>query len=146
MYSKSTEYGIRAILFLALKTTTDKPLGATAIARELDFPEAFLGKVLQKLVKQNLIVSIKGPGGGFYISKATQNLTILNIIETLEGLDFLCKCGLGLNACNHDNPCPIHNEFELVKDKMRTALSYKTINQLKNEISEGDYSVQFKTS
>lgn len=144
MFSKSTEYAIRAILFLALKATPDKLLGAVDIAHELDFPEAFLGKVLQNLVRKNLIVSIKGPGGGFYIKEDTLNCTILNIVEILEGLDFLCKCGLGLHKCDHVNPCPIHNEYELVKDKIRNALSYKTVNQLKNEIAESNYSMQFE--
>lgn len=46
MFSKSTEYAIRAIIYLALKATPDKLLGAVDIAHELDFPEAFLGKVL----------------------------------------------------------------------------------------------------
>ncbi len=144
MFSKSTEYAIRAIIFLALKATRDKLLGVVDVARELDFPEAFLGKVLQNLVKKNLIVSVKGPGGGFYVTNETLNYTILNIVEKLEGLDFLCKCGLGLHTCNDENPCPIHNEYELVKDKIQVALSNKTIATIVNEIAEGNYSMQFE--
>ena len=144
MFSKSTEYSIRAIILLALRSTDDKLLGVIDIAEKLSFPEAFLGKILQNLVKKNLIVSVKGPGGGFFVNKETLNFTILNIVEKLEGLDFLCKCGLGLHTCNDKNPCPIHNEYELVKDKLRNALSYKTIDTIVNEIADGNYSMQFE--
>lgn len=144
MFTKSTEYSIRAIIFLALKSTPDKLSGVVDIAGKLGFPEAFLGKILQNLVKKNLIVSVKGPGGGFFVKEDTLNFTILNIVEKLEGLDFLCKCGLGLHTCNDKNPCPIHNEYELVKDKIQNALSYKTIATIVNEIAVGNYSMQFE--
>ena len=119
MFSKSTEYAIRAIIFLALRATPEKLISAADIALELDFPEAFLGKVLQNLVRKGLVVSVKGPGGGFYLQGETCKHTILNIVDILEGLDFLNKCGLGLHTCNDDNPCPIHDEYHPVKEKIR---------------------------
>ena len=143
MFSKSTEYAIRAIIFLALRATDNKLIGTADIARELDFPEAFLGKVLQNLVKKNLIVSVKGPGGGFYVQDETCKHTILNIVEILEGLDFLNKCGLGMHTCDDKNPCPIHEEYHPIKEKIRNALSSKSIMTIKEEISEGNYSIQF---
>lgn len=143
MFSKSTEYAIRAIIFLAVRATPDKLIGAADIARELDFPEAFLGKVLQNLVRKSLIVSVKGPGGGFYVKDNTCELSILNIVEILEGLDFLNKCGLGLHLCNDDNSCPIHDEYGPVKEKIRNALSSKTISIIKRDIAAGSYSMQF---
>jgi len=143
MFSKSTEYAIRAIIFLALRATPNNPIGTSDIARELDFPEAFLGKVLQNVVKKGLVVSVKGPGGGFYINNNTCEFSILDIVEVLEGLGFLNKCGLGLHTCDDDNPCPIHNEYQPVKAKIREALSSKTIGVIKQDITQGNYSMQF---
>ncbi len=143
MFSKSTEYAIRAIIFLALRATPKKLIGTADIARELDFPEAFLGKVLQNVVKKGLVVSVKGPGGGFYINNNTCEFSILDIVEVLEGLGFLNKCGLGLHTCDDDNPCPIHNEYQPVKAKIREALSSKTIGVIKQDIAAGNYSMQF---
>ncbi len=143
MFSKSTEYAIRAIIFLAVRATDDKLIGTADIARELDFPEAFLGKVLQNLVKKSLIVSVKGPGGGFYVQGDTCKYSILSIVEILEGLDFLNKCGLGMHACDDKNPCPIHEEYHPVKEKIRNALSSKSIMTIKEDISAGNYSMQF---
>jgi Rrf2 family protein len=143
MFSKSTEYSIRAIIFLALRANSDKLIGTADIARELDFPEAFLGKVLQNIVKKGLVVSVKGPGGGFYINNNTCELSILDIVEILEGLGFLSKCGLGLHSCDDNNPCPIHNEYQSVNTKIREALSSKTIRIIKQDIVAGNYSMQF---
>lgn len=143
MFSKSTEYSIRAIIFLAVQSAPHKLKGVSDIAGKLDFPEAFLGKVLQNLVKKNLVKSVKGPGGGFYLVEDTCKLTILNIVEILEGLDFLCKCGLGIHDCDDKNPCPIHNEYMPVKEGIKDALSSKTISKIKTEIAAGNYSIQF---
>lgn len=143
MFSKSTEYAIRAIIFLALRATPDKLIGTVDIARELDFPEAFLGKVLQNIVKKGLVVSVKGPGGGFYIKDEICGFSILDIVEVLEGLGFLNKCGLGLHTCDDNNPCPIHSEYQPVKQKIREALSSKTISVIKQDIAAGGYSMQF---
>ena len=142
MFSKSTEYSIRAIIFIALHGSPEKLIGKADIASELDFPEAFLAKVLQNLVKKNLIVSIKGPGGGFFLKKTTSNYSILDIVEILEGLDPLHKCGLGLNGCNDANPCPIHDEYQPVKHKIRDALSSKTIEEISLNIASGKYSLK----
>ncbi|MFK5857573.1 MAG: Rrf2 family transcriptional regulator [Bacteroidota bacterium] len=143
MFSKSTEYAIRAIIFLSLRATPHKLIGTADIAHELGFPEAFLAKVLQNLVRKNLIVSIKGPGGGFCIEETTSNYSILDIVEVLEGLDFLNKCGLGLHNCSDEKPCPIHDEYQPVKQKIREALSSKTISIIKKDIAAGRYSMQF---
>ena len=143
MFSKSTEYAIRAIIFLSLRATSDKLIGTSDIARELDFPEAFLGKVMQNLVKKGLVVSVKGPGGGFYINNNSCHYSILDIVDILEGLDFLKKCGLGLHNCDDKNPCPIHDEYQPVKQKIREALSSKTISVIKQDIVAGGYSMQF---
>jgi len=143
MFSKSTEYAIRAIIFLALRATPEKLMGVAEIARELDFPEAFLGKVLQNLSRKDLVVSVKGPGGGFFVKEETCKYSILNIVEILEGLDFLNKCGLGMHSCDDNNPCPIHEEYHPVKEKIRNALSAKTIRIIKQDISAGNYSMQF---
>ena len=142
MFSKSTEYSIRAIIFLALHGSPEKLIGTTDIASELDFPEAFLAKVLQNLVRKNLIDSIKGPGGGFFLKETTSNYSILDIVEILEGLDSLHKCGLGLHGCNDGNPCPIHDDYQHVRHNIREALSTKTINEIKQNIASGEYSMQ----
>ncbi len=143
MFNKTTEYSIRVILLLGLETNQSSLLGVSAIAGKLSFPEAFIGKVLQSLVKIGLIKSIKGPGGGFFLHPESYNLTILNIVEKVEGLNFLNKCGLGISSCNSDNPCPIHNEYNKVAESLTVALSSKTVSEINNEMRLGNYELNY---
>lgn len=143
MFTKTTEYSIRVILLLGYETTSNKLLGVSSIANNLGFPEAFIGKVLQSLVKNELINSVKGPGGGFYLHPGTSEMTILDIIERIEGLDFLNKCGLGINSCNKENPCPIHEKYSKVSESIITALSSKTVCDINNEMKSGNYSLNY---
>ncbi len=143
MFTKSTEYSIRAIIFLAVYASPEKYFGVSYIAKKLGFPEAFLGKVMQNIVKKGLVVSIKGPGGGFYVADSTCDYTILDIVEKLEGLDILSRCGLGLHSCDDGNPCPIHDEYRSVVSSISEALSSKSIRTIKSEILSGTTSMQF---
>ena len=80
-FSRSVEYGLRAVLYLATNCSEGLRFGVKTIAKDLDVPEHFLGKVLQNLVRKGIIFSVKGPNGGFYINKSKIDLPIINIIE-----------------------------------------------------------------
>ena len=69
MFSKACEYGIRASILIASESVNGNRLGLITIAKKIDSPEAFTSKILQKLVKEKIIFSIKGPGGGFEVNK-----------------------------------------------------------------------------
>ena len=71
MFSKSCEYGIRATIFIATQSYLNNRTGIKDIAKKIDSPEAFTAKILQILVKANIIHSTKGVGGGFEIPKKT---------------------------------------------------------------------------
>lgn len=143
MFTKTTEYSIRVILLLGFETKPKKLLGVSVIANNLGFPEAFIGKVLQLLVKSELVNSVKGPGGGFYLHSGTSEMTILDIVDKIEGLEFLNKCGLGINSCNKENPCPIHDEYSKVSESIIKALSSKTVSDINSEMRLGNYDLNF---
>ena len=67
MFSKSCEYGIRASIYVAKQSMKERKVGQKEIAKAIDSPEAFTAKILQKLTKTNVIRSIKGPNGGFFV-------------------------------------------------------------------------------
>ncbi len=138
MFSKTTEYAIRVVIYLSVNTTPSSLAGVNEIAGNLNFPAAFLGKVLQDMVKKGLIISVKGPGGGFYLNDNTLSLSILDIVELMEGLGFLNKCGLGINSCSPENPCPIHEEYKNVPESMRKALSIKSICDIREDLTDGN--------
>ena len=69
MFSNSCEYGLRAIIFIAQQTTQNNKVSLSTISEEINSPQAFTAKVLQKLTRNNIVKSIKGPYGGFEIEK-----------------------------------------------------------------------------
>ncbi len=135
-FSKSSEYAIRAMVYLAIYSSSEKRLGIKEIAKALNFPEHYLGKVLQDLAKKHIIHSVKGPHGGFYLPEGGDNISILNLIDAIEGLEFFNSCGLGLHECNEDRPCPIHNQYQIIKGNFYKLLSEKTIYDMKEDLEK----------
>ena len=82
MFSKSCEYGLQAILYIALHARPDRKVGLKEIADNQDIPAHFLSKILQILVKYKLLVSVKGPNGGFGLYRKPED-----IIEEMMALD-----------------------------------------------------------
>ena len=98
MLSNQSKYAIRAVLYLAIKTNHKNKLGSKTIAELIDIPAPFLAKIFQKLSKANIISSVKGPNGGFFMTKKELSNNLLNIIDCIDGLElnFVQYCN-GLN-------------------------------------------------
>ncbi len=109
MLTNASKYAIRSVLFLAQNAKTDKKYGAKQIASELDIPLHFIAKLLQPLVKANIISSLKGPNGGFFFTKKNGQKKVCDIIEVIEGKSIFDSCFMGLPKCGDVNPCPVHH-------------------------------------
>ncbi len=143
MFSKSTEYALRAVVYLAKNSSEEERLGIKTIAGDLGFPESYLGKVLQHLVKKKIIFSSKGPTGGFYATNHTLNISLLDIIDANEGLSFFKRCGLGLVECDDEKPCPIHNKYHVFRDGLYKSLSEKKVGKILNDLENGMAFIEF---
>lgn len=138
MFSKACEYGLKAALHISLHSNLEKKMSITEIANELNFPRHFLSKILQTLVKNKILKSTKGPNGGFYLTEHEKNIPIIRIVEVLDGLDTLNKCGIGLKKCSDEKPCAIHHEFKPYRDKLIQLFSEKTIADMTNITIKGE--------
>ncbi len=137
LLTKSSKYAIRAVLYLASKCEPGKRYGVKKVAEDLQLPEAFLGKLMQILVRSKIIASIKGPNGGFFIEPASFKLPLISIIEAIDGTETFHSCGMGLKECNDEKPCPIHNEYGPLRDGFLKVISDKTIGDFKDDIKAG---------
>jgi Rrf2 family protein len=93
--------------------------------------------MLQTLVKCGVINSLKGPSGGFYISKLQQDQPIINIIRAIDGENVFNNCGLGLSKCSANHPCPIHNEYKEARDIMDRIFRTKNVTDLCAPVNNG---------
>lgn len=131
VFSKACEYGIRATLYIAHQSLDEKRATLKDIAAEIDSPVAFTAKILQQLTRQNVIVSTKGPTGGFKLEKEKMKATnLLEIVEAIDGKDLFTQCGLGLKECSETHPCPVHNEFKHVRDRLHKMLISTSIHEM----------------
>ena len=134
IFSRACEYGIRAVLHLAAQSE-DRPILVRDIARALEIPFPFLAKVVQILTKQGLLVSRKGPGGGVVLARPTEELTLLQVVEAIDGLDLTRACVLGIPECSDDEPCPLHEHWgeirEHIVDMLENQNIFQTMEQLR---------------
>jgi Rrf2 family protein len=139
MFSKTTEYALRATIYIAQKSTEEKKLGIEEISKGIDSPPSFTAKILQSLTKDNKIVrSVRGPNGGFYISENAKKLPVRSILEAMGEDVVLEKCVLGLKKCSETNPCPMHSQYKFIKHQLIKLFETKTILQLATEIKGGE--------
>ena len=130
MFSKSFDYALRGILYIAMLQGKRRNVQVDEIAQQLVLPPHFMSKILKNLVKHHILDSSKGPNGGFHINGQTLNTTVLQIVETTEGLGLIQNCALRLQECNSQNPCPLHYKMEGIKKLLLSELSQTTIQDL----------------
>ena len=137
MLSKSTEYAIRALIFVELQNLNGKRPGVAEIAKEIEAPVAFSAKILHTLTTRKVLNSMKGRGGGFFFSENKSQLTVYEIILIMEGDKLCTEGGIGLSNCSNDNPCPLHDQFEKIRDQLLSLAKAETIHSMALKIKSG---------
>lgn len=137
MLSLTCKTAIKAVIYLASKFESGEKAGIIEIAKFIDASEHSVGKMLQTLVKGELINSAKGPNGGFYISEEQKNQVIIKIIDAIDGNEVFDQCGLGLSKCSATHPCPIHNEYKIIRDQFKVMCQQKKVNDLCETVNDG---------
>ncbi|MBK9593334.1 MAG: Rrf2 family transcriptional regulator [Crocinitomicaceae bacterium] len=135
MLSQKCKCAIRAVIYLSSDFPEPTKKGGKEISAALKIPQAFTGRILHELSQQNIISSLKGPGGGFYMTAENLQLPILKIIETIDGLSFFKACGLGLEICSEKRPCPIHETFKICRNQMFDLFKTKKIKDIAHDIT-----------
>lgn len=133
MLSKSSGYAIRALTHIIKSRKEGEKIGLQEIANKLEIPHPYVGKLLQELVKRNLLGSTKGPHGGFFAKKETFEATIASVVEAIDGPEFLTRCALSLPVCSETQPCPIHSFIAPYRSKLNQILRTTCIGELAAE-------------
>jgi Rrf2 family iron-sulfur cluster assembly transcriptional regulator len=138
MFSKACEYGIRAMIHIAVLSQDGKRVGLKEIAKEINSPEAFTAKILQILSKNELVTSTKGPTGGFEISiPRMKKIKLSDIVSAIDGDSIYKGCGLGMKECSEKHPCPMHDQFKKIRNELKKMLENTTIYTLALDQKEG---------
>ena len=104
------------------------------IAREIGAPEHFIAKILQDLCKHGLLLSLKGPTGGFYLDKNSLTRSLAEIVKVIDGDKLYTGCALGLPVCSEKMPCPLHNQFKKVRTDIYNMLQNAQLSELQEQL------------
>jgi len=137
VFSKTCEYAIRSVFFIAHRTASGNKVGIKEIANGIDSPEHFLAKILQDLSRKGIVLSAKGPNGGFYMDDVALKRPLSDVVEAVDGNSIFTGCGLGLAQCSETNPCPLHHEFKAIRNQLKDLLEQTTIADFSESLNLG---------
>jgi Rrf2 family protein len=131
IFSKATEYALRATIYIAQKSSEEKKIGINEISKAIDSPKSFTAKILQTLTKDNKIISsISGPNGGFYMNDKAKALPLRTLLEVIGDEDVFNNCIMGLKDCSEKKPCPLHSQYKPIKEQLKLLFEQKTLGEL----------------
>jgi|GEM_PF-149062 len=114
--TRATEYAIRAILYMAAQ-----PSGEIVYKRDIckaqEITPAFLTKILQPLIKEGIVGSQRGVGGGFFLTKEPSEITLLDVVQTQEGPVYLNQCLIEPGTCSREFFCPAHGAWKEIREE-----------------------------
>ncbi len=145
MISNTCKYAVRAMIYLALNEHKNTMIGIKQISSDLDIPRPFLSKILQQITRHKLLVSNKGPNGGFMLSKPASQISLMDVVTIIDGPDFFETCLIGLKTCNdtlEHAHCPIHSDYSPIRAELKALFEEKTIGLLAVEISNSGGAVR----
>lgn len=129
-FSKKTDYALMAIQYMASKGT-DRVVNTKEIAEEYKIPVELLAKVLQKLGKKGLIVSQNGPKGGYVLAKPPEAISVLSIIQAIEGLVGITECYHNEDSrCMQMAHCNIRNPIRNIQNSIYGLLDSMSIEDM----------------
>ena len=115
--TKKGEYAIRGMIYLA-----GQPEGKISLLSEIaaatDAPATFLAKTFQAFVKNGLVRSFRGSGGGFTLGRPAANITLREIVETVEGPILPNRCLLDTGVCGRRGGCGVHGVWRKIQKQM----------------------------
>ncbi|MCX6133834.1 MAG: Rrf2 family transcriptional regulator [Ignavibacteriales bacterium] len=138
LFSRQCEYALQAVTYLALKPDGEKT-SIRELTRNIGTPYHFLAKILQNLTYKRLLVSQKGPTGGFALAKSANDISLFDIVEAIDGVSFTTNCVMGFPECSGKNPCAVHVVWGELRENLRTTLGDKTIAQMAKDMKKPEY-------
>lgn len=130
MFTQTVEYALRIVVHLADKSPESRT--TAQIAEATHIPKAYLSKVIQGLVRAEIIESKRGYGGGVELLKAPTQLTILDVVNAVEPIRRIQFCPLGLKSHGIDL-CPLHKRMDNALASVEDALRQTTLAEVLSE-------------
>ena len=127
MHSSTSQNAVRALIYLA-ERENHGPILVRDIAEAAQVSKPSLAKILHGLRFKNLVKSTKGPGGGYELLRPSEEITLVEIMEAVDGpLDLEKTCILGLNPCSEETCCALHDYWTLFREQYFSTIAHMSL-------------------
>jgi Rrf2 family protein len=133
IFTNATEYAIRGVAELAGRATGGNMLLDQLVAGT-DLPRDFMAKIFQKLVHGGILASTKGRCGGFTLARPGHLISLMQVVEAMEGPQLIDRCVVGLEKCNDLMPCPQHDLYKPIRQRLKDYLNTTSIADLASSL------------
>jgi Rrf2 family protein len=141
--TKKTDYALIAVRHMA-SLKSGEVSNAREIAAICQIPLELLAKILQRLAKQSLIMSLSGPKGGYCLAKKPSAITIGEVVRAIEGEVKITRCDQGgLTPCTHLDRCTIRSPLEKIQERIIGLLECMTLAEMIRDTSSEVNFLQF---
>lgn len=141
-FSVASETALRLLTYVNAQTANPQKLSVQEIAVPTGTPVTYAAKILQILARKGLLSSTRGPHGGFYLDHRQMNqVTAYQVVVAMDGDSMFSTCLLGLKDCTSSRPCPMHDEFTLIRQRLTQALQQTSLAALAERYKSGQYFV-----
>jgi len=129
LFAKPTEYAIRALIYLAARNNP-RPVTVLEIAQAEGLSSHHLSKVMKSLTRSKIVQPIRGPGGGYRLIKDPSAVTLWDVMAVLGALGGLDECAIGWAECKDEKPCPLHERWAQLRERIVSYLQGTSIADL----------------
>jgi Rrf2 family protein len=137
IYSKSTQYAVNMLTHIA-QVGEERFSTVRDVSMATGISEPTVAKTLQVLVKEGILGSKKGPGGGFYLAESPDVVTLGRILRAVEGRELFFDCLAGLGACDDENICPLHGKWKIVRQVLVDFMESTTLREMALAVLKGN--------
>jgi len=128
LITRESDYAVRCVLYLAQKrlqrTIVDE------IAQRMHIPKHYLAKILQRLVREGIVESVRGIKGGYHLLRTPKEITLLDIIGTIQGSVPVNVCAIDKRRCQMSSACSVHPVWVDIRKDIEVRLKRETIEKL----------------
>jgi Rrf2 family protein len=131
--TRETDYGVRCILYLSGKP--DDVVMVDEVAKEMQIPKSFLAKILQKLARAGVVKSFRGVKGGFQLARKPAEISLLDVVEAIEGPVAMNRCALDSTLCAFSGTCSVHPVWVDLRKKVEEYMGKTDFEKLRRRVS-----------
>lgn len=145
LISQGAQYAISAIITIS-KTDENRAISASELSKSLNCPTAYLSQILAKLKEPGILNSQRGLKGGVFLAKPSDQITMMDVIDAIDGRAFFQKCFMGIDGCGDVEPCPFHDFWSSERNKIQRWLEQTTFADIDEKMSDAWFNERLQFS